>query len=170
MDGFLMDLADPLDCKTLNVSEREATMQQMIHCVEKLHSTYQIIHGDIKPDNMLRCNDGRLRLCDFAEAKEVNEDLDEEWTCEVTINYLSPNRCHFYCEYAPPPPTIEDDLYGLGVSIWQLFTGRFPFEDWYDDDIVEVLRGGGTVDVGQVQEAHVREIIKKYLRQGGARV
>ena len=53
MDGFFMDLAGPANWKTLDVSEREATMQQMIHCVENLHSTYQIIHDDIKPDNIL---------------------------------------------------------------------------------------------------------------------
>ena len=89
----------------------------------------------------------------------------------MTINYLAPNRCHFYTDDTPPaPPRVDDDLYGLGLSIWQLFTRQFPFEEWYEDDIVEVLRDGGTVDVGLVHEPHVREIIKNYLRRGGARL
>ncbi len=138
-DDFLMDLTEPLNYKTLAVSELEATMQQMIHCVENLSSTYRITRGDIKPDNMLKCNDSRLHFCNFAEAKELNEDLDEERVCHVTINCLSPNRCHFDGEYARSPPTIGNGLYGLGLRISQLFTRRFPFEDWYEDDIVEVF-------------------------------
>jgi serine/threonine protein kinase len=95
LDGFLMDLAAPLDCASLAISEHELVMRHTIYCVETLHSTYKIIHGDIKPDNMLRCSDGRVRLCDFAEARKVDED-PAQWEGTVTVNYLAPYRCHFY--------------------------------------------------------------------------
>jgi serine/threonine protein kinase len=40
----------------------------MISVVQELHGK-GILHGDIKPANMLLCPDGQIRLCDFAEAR-----------------------------------------------------------------------------------------------------
>lgn len=69
-----------------------------------------------------------------------------------------------------PPPTIEDDLYGLGLSIWEIFVGEIPFKDVYMDDILDTDKLGGTVDVCRVEDEEVREVIKKYLRCGGAKI
>jgi serine/threonine protein kinase len=168
MTGFLMDLETPLDPKKVDPSQRPMLMEKMIQVVLKLHRK-GIIHGDIKPANMLICSDGEVRLCDFAEARFSDEDPDE-WDGITTVNYMSPKRCRNWPDSGDPPPTVEDDLYGLGLSIWELYTGKIPFEDVYMDDIMDTVKEGATVDVDEVSEASVREVIRKFLRCGGAKV
>jgi serine/threonine protein kinase len=50
-----------------------------------------IIHDDIKPANMLLCSDGKIRFCDFAEARLLSED-PADWEGMTTRNYVSPHR------------------------------------------------------------------------------
>jgi serine/threonine protein kinase len=166
--GYVMDLETPLEPKNVEPGQRKFLMDQMISVVLALHRK-EIIHGDIKPANMLLCSDGKLRLCDFAEARRVDEALDS-WEGTTTINYMSPLRCRNGTEGPGTPPTIEDDLYGLGLSIWELFAGKIPFEDDDMDDIINNVKTGQTVDVNEVEDEEVREIICKYLRRGGAKV
>lgn len=168
MGGYVMKLEKPLDPKTVERGQRRTWMQQMISVVLALHRK-GIVHGDIKPANMLICADGKLRLCDFNEARRVTED-PKTWEGATTDNYVSPLRCQNTHNGQEPPPTIEDDLYGLGLSIWELFKGKIPFEDWYMDDILDYVKTGKTIDVDEVEEQDVREIIRKYLRYGGAKV
>jgi hypothetical protein len=72
----------------------------------------------------------------------------------------------------PPPPTVEDDLYGLGLSIWHLYTGQMPKGDLAGDDegLKERQQRGETVDVASVDDPEAREIVRGLLRRGGARI
>jgi hypothetical protein len=168
--GFIMDLETPLDPKTVGRDQYRPLMNQMISAVLALHKK-GIVHGDIKPANMLICSDGKLRLCDFNEARRLDNPLDgKTWEGETTTNYLSPFRCRDWPDGSDPLPTIRDDLYALGLSIWELFTGMMPFDDVYMDDIMDTVKAGNTVDVDQVEDKEVREVIRKYLRCGGAKV
>ena len=168
LDGFIMDLETPFEPKAVNESQRKILMDDMISVVLALHRK-GIVHGDIKPKNMLLCSDGKLRLCDFAEGRRIEEDPNE-WEGITTANYMAPTRCQNWRNAADPPPTIEDDLYSLGLSIWELYTGKVPFEDEYIDDILDTVKTGKTVDVDEVKEESVRETIRNFLRYGGAKV
>lgn len=149
MEGLVMNFEKSLSSHfgDLGSSKFKSIMHQMISCVEKLHNKYQIVHGDIKLDNMLFCDDGELRLCDFTEARPVNED-PESWIGDVTVNYISPTCSYYYPDELPSPPTTNDDLYALGLSVWELYTSMTPFADVYHDDIIEKLKQGRTVDAG----------------------
>lgn len=169
ISGFIMDLETPLEPKAVSdESQRHVLMNGMIAVVLALYGK-GIIHGDLKPPHMLLCSNGKIRLYDFAEARKVDEDLNE-WEGMMTVNYMSPYRCRDWSDRPDPPPTIEDDLYGLGLNIWELHTGKIPFEDVYMDDILDTVKTGKTVDVDEVREESIREIIRKYLRCGGAKV
>ncbi|KAI1960389.1 hypothetical protein LOZ58_004112 [Ophidiomyces ophidiicola] len=169
MDGIIFPLATPLKPKDINPSQHRALMDQMISLVSRLH-TKKIIHGDIKPPNFLLCSGDQLRLCDFSEGLRFDEDLSN-WNGMTTINYISPHRTRLWPGSASESlPTIEDDLYGLGVSIWELYTGKVPFDSWYEDDILWVLQQGETVDVNEIKDEEVKAVICEYLRIGGAKV
>ncbi len=64
---------------------------------------------------------------------------------------------------------VEDDLYALGLSIWELWTGEMPFNGVYADDIREMVKAGQTVDVTMVQDQAARAMICDYFRYGGAK-
>ncbi len=61
-------------------------------------------------------------------------------------------------------------MYGLGLSIWQLYTGEIPHGDIAGDNVglKEKQCKGETVDVVVVQDPEAREIITGLLRRGGA--
>lgn len=180
--GFLMDLATSITIPTgpaplpaldlSSSSQRRDIMHQMIWLVQRLH-TKGIVHGDLKLENMLLDNQGKLRLCDFAKGRYVDED-ERVWDGCSTWHYESPNRLlrGERMGMDPAPPTIEDDLYGLGLSIWHLYTGKMPHEDMAGDDegLKERQRKGETVDVAKIDDPEAREIITGLLRQGGARL
>ncbi|KAI9687159.1 MAG: hypothetical protein M1822_002570 [Bathelium mastoideum] len=180
--GFIMDLATPLDPKTLNPSQhsitaamsrdpsqRRALAEKMISVVERLHQR-RVIHGDIKLANMVMCSDGEVRLCDFAEARFVGEDPTTYEGME-TANYVSPRRCQNWRSSSNfDPPEMEDDIYGLGLSIWELYTGKIPFDGVYMDDIWDKAENGETVDVDEVNDEEIRPVIRELLRIGGAKV
>jgi Protein kinase domain len=140
--GFITDLETPPEPKTVKPGQRRFLIDQMISVVLALHRK-GVIHGDIKPANMLLCSDRKLRLCDFAEARRVNEDLDS-WDGSTTDNYMSPLRCRNWPDG--------------------------PFENDYIDDILDTVKAGQTVDVNEVKEEEVRGMICKYLRYGGAKI
>lgn len=146
MSGIIMELGIPLDTKEAKSSQRRDLVNQMISVVRTLHNDMRIIHGDIKPGNMLLRANGQLCLCDFAEARRVDED-PERWDGMVTDHYMSPNRCRDWSDKWDTVPEIRDDLYALGLSVWELYSGKMPFEGWYGDDIFETVKMGNTVDV-----------------------
>ncbi|KAK4242558.1 kinase-like domain-containing protein [Achaetomium macrosporum] len=162
--GLIMELATPFDFKRVPAEERKAVKGEMVSLVERLHgSEFGIVHGDIKPANFVRCRDGRLRLCDFDSARLIADEKAEGWEGFVSERYLAPSRG--FPEYGPP--TVVDDDYALAISVWELFTGK---DALIDEDMEQVLKEGGTVDLDELEDDEIRDFVRKRLRDGGAKV
>jgi len=91
----------------------------------------QVIHRDIKPPNLIRCeDDGRLVLIDFGAVKE--EIAEQGHTgCGMTTQFVGT------LGFAPPEqlamrPTFSSDIYAVGVTCLYLLTGKPPMEFDYD--------------------------------------
>jgi serine/threonine protein kinase len=169
--GFTMKRETPSNVKAIHPNDRSNLMHGMISSVLALHDK-GIVDGDIKPANMLLCSDGKIRLCDFAEARLRSED-PADWEGMTTTNYVSPRRCQNNLNWpddSDSAPVVEDDLYALGLSIWELRSGKMPFDGVYADDIREMVKSGQTVDVTRVWVEAVRGVICDYLRCAGARI
>lgn len=169
--GYFMDLATPLSHANTMPTQRKHIIREMVEVIEALHDKH-IIHGDVKLENMLLDAEGRVKLCDFEEGLFEEED-EETWEGNITWHYVSPNRRRREEELGhDAPPRKEDDMYGLGLSIWSLYTGKVPFEEIAQDDLAlrDVLLRGDTVDLGLIDDDEIRDMVKGYLRQGGARV
>jgi serine/threonine-protein kinase len=81
-----------------------------------------IIHRDIKPPNLLRTEDGVIKLTDFGIAKVfAGKQLTASNSLVGTADYLSPEQAE------GKPVTTRSDLYSLGVVLYTLLTGRTPF-------------------------------------------
>jgi serine/threonine-protein kinase len=90
-----------------------------------------IIHRDLKPPNLLRGDDGVVKLTDFGIAKVfAGAQLTATGGIVGTAEYLSPEQA------AGKPVTRRSDLYSLGVVLYALVTGRTPFEG---EDFVDLL-------------------------------
>jgi serine/threonine protein kinase len=81
----------------------------------------QVIHRDVKPENIIRCNNDRLVLVDFGASKYLTSPILKTGTVIGTAGYVSP-------EQAVGKPVFSSDLYSLGVTCVHLLTGVEPFQ------------------------------------------
>ena len=87
-----------------------------------LHSrTPPIIYRDMKPGNVMLCPDGRLVLFDFGIAREFKAESGSDTVCLGTPGYAAPEQ------FGGRGQTDErTDIYGLGMTLYHLVTGRDP--------------------------------------------
>ena len=93
-----------------------------------LHA-HGIVHGDVKPDNVLLGEDGRLRLLDFgvAHVETARRLTVSGLSASIgTPDYMAPEQLRGRAGDA------RADLYALGIMLYELLTGRLPWEgaDW----------------------------------------
>ncbi len=92
---------------------------QIIGALE--HAThFGIVHGDIKPANLLRSADGTIKLSDFGLASF--RESEPSGSVSGTPNYLAPEILDGV------PTSIQSDMYALGVTLFELTFGHLPFQ------------------------------------------
>lgn len=83
-----------------------------------------VIHRDVKPDNILVLPDGRAKLTDFGLAKDYNndQDLTRQASGLGTPNYMAPEQ------FADAKSVgARSDVYSLAATLYTAVTGRIPF-------------------------------------------
>ena len=128
-----------------NVMDREGQMalpkivaylDQLAAALDYAHER-GIVHQDIKPTNILLTPEGRLLLADFGLGKMVAEKQSAQMPLLQSVNPTGP------LEYIAPEQVwgnaldARTDLYALGVILYQMVTGKTPFEG---ETAVQLLR------------------------------
>ncbi|HSD77532.1 MAG TPA: protein kinase, partial [Solirubrobacteraceae bacterium] len=107
----------------LPVDETLAIVTQACRGLEYAHRN-GVVHRDVKPGNLLRAEDGTVKLADFGIAKALYEESSITQVGSVlgTAAYLAPEQAH------GEPAGPRADLYALGVVTYQFLSGRLPYE------------------------------------------
>ncbi|AFY57805.1 serine/threonine protein kinase [Rivularia sp. PCC 7116] len=112
-------------------------LQEILPVLQYIHKNH-VIHRDIKPQNLLRCDDdGRLVLIDFGAVREELAKASELADKTATTNFVGTMG------FAPPEqfslrPVYSSDIYALGVTSLYLLSGKAPLEFDYDTNTGEI--------------------------------
>src|SRR5689334_4721296 len=81
-----------------------------------------IVHRDLKPHNVMVDDEDRVKVTDFGIARAGASDMTETGSIMGTAQYLSPEQAQGH------PVSQRSDLYSVGVVLYELLTGRIPFD------------------------------------------
>jgi eukaryotic-like serine/threonine-protein kinase len=81
-----------------------------------------VIHRDIKPHNVIVDEEGRAKVTDFGIARAGASDMTQTGSILGTAQYLSPEQAQGHAVDA------TSDLYSIGIMLYELLTGRVPFD------------------------------------------
>ncbi|MDQ6959110.1 MAG: serine/threonine-protein kinase [Mariprofundaceae bacterium] len=101
-----------------------------------------VIHRDLKPANILLATDGAIKLMDFglAKPKQGSDDLTQSGATVGSFRYMAPEQI------LNQPIDARTDLYALGILMYQMTTGKLPFNASAD--------GGGEFEIMEKQVRH----------------
>ena len=106
--------------KFLDIKEAISISIQVARGIKSAHDAH-IVHRDIKPQNIIISKDGSIKVADFGIARAISEETLS--TVGVgSIHYMSPEQAKGEkCDK-------RSDIYSLGISMYEMLTGRLPFE------------------------------------------
>ncbi|MES2412424.1 MAG: serine/threonine-protein kinase [Pseudomonadota bacterium] len=129
------DLKHHLDKGELYTLEQtQRIMADLLSALDYAHRQ-SIIHRDIKPANLLIEADGRVKLADFGVARiqDSGEATRTQGTIVGTLKYMSPEQLQ------GRPIDARADLFAAGVVLYQLLTGKRPFDGDTDFSVIQQI-------------------------------
>ncbi|CAB1419488.1 unnamed protein product, partial [Pleuronectes platessa] len=113
-----------------------ATVKALNHLKENL----KIIHRDIKPSNILLDRNGNIKLCDFGISGQLVDSIAKTRDAGCRP-YMAPERID--PSASRQGYDVRSDVWSLGITLYELATGRFPYPKWNSvfDQLTQVVRG-----------------------------
>jgi len=128
MEYIVMELIDGITLKQYMEKRGQLNWRESLHFITQImrglshaHSR-GIIHRDIKPQNIMVLRDGSVKVADFGIA--CLADSAQTLTQEAlgSVHYISPEQAR------GDRPDARSDIYSSGVVLYEMLTGRLPFE------------------------------------------
>ncbi|KAF4628625.1 hypothetical protein G7Y89_g9524 [Cudoniella acicularis] len=159
--------------KQISQAQRRHWIAEAAEALHLLHSM-GVIHCDVGPHNLLLDSDISLKIADFSGS---SLDGSRAMVCPGT-RYRAPDP-----NWKPgKPPTVEEDLFGLGSTAYFIIMGKAPFDELPDEEVEEKYLAGEFPDLAGVscgtviglcwqKEAHsaqlIRGLVDKLNLEGG---
>jgi uncharacterized protein (TIGR02145 family) len=165
-------LKDVLDRGAMRAAEIRFVLPQMLAALHYVHQQ-QLIHRDIKPSNFMLDKEGNIKLMDFGIVKNTDASSVEytQTGTGVTMGtpmYMSPEQIT-----ETKSVTVQSDVYSLGVVLWQLVTGKKPYDTQtlkrfqMETKIVnEPLEATGTTWDSTIAKATAKDPAQRYASMG----
>ncbi len=108
-----------------HVIDADTTVRIALRLLDALEAAHRsgLVHRDVKPSNILLCDDGRVKIADFGIAKTDDQtELTQDGALVGTAAYLAPEQL------LSEAVDGRTDLYSLGVVLYECLTGTVPFK------------------------------------------
>jgi serine/threonine-protein kinase len=112
----------------LGAEEAAAVGRQVCRALAAVHNA-GLIHRDVKARNIMRERGGRIVLMDFGAGISIDRAVETRRTRVGTPVYLAPETL------GGAPATVQSDVYAVGVLLYHLVSGRFPYTAETLDDL-----------------------------------
>ena len=127
---FVMEYIEGNTLTSIIANKRTISMNDILFIGAQVSSGLQaahskgLVHRDIKPGNIMITPQGKVKVTDFGIVSLQNEESDITKTGSIlgTASYISPEQAQ------GKPVSKESDLYSLGTVLYELITGRPPFD------------------------------------------
>ena len=129
MEYFVMELIDGITLKqymqqrgVLTEAEMEHFITQILKALEHAHSR-NIVHRDIKPQNVMILRDGTVKVTDFGIARMANHQQTNATSQNAfgSVHYIAPEQAKGSAVDG------RADLYSVGIIMYEMMTGELPF-------------------------------------------
>lgn len=124
-----------------------------------------IVHRDVKPSNLILAPDGRLKILDFGIARATDATPSESGPTYGTIAYMSPEQTR------GEPGDHRVDVWAFGVVLYEMLTGRLPFEGDDDGAVLQAIRERAPPPVAELRPgapADLRAVVDRCLQKAPA--
>ncbi|XP_066992722.1 serine/threonine-protein kinase STK11 isoform X2 [Anabrus simplex] len=159
--GVLQDMLESTPQKKFPVWQAHGYFSQLVDGLEYLHSK-GIVHKDIKPGNLLLSLDGTLKISDLgvAEALDMFAQDDTCSTGQGSPAFQPPEIANGHETFAG----FKVDIWSSGVTLYNITTGRYPFEG---DNIYRLFEniGKGEFTIPSEIENPLRELLENMLQK-----
>ncbi|XP_029492464.1 dual specificity mitogen-activated protein kinase kinase 4-like isoform X4 [Oncorhynchus nerka] len=131
-----------------------ATVKALNHLKEYL----KIIHRDIKPSNILLDRNGNIKLCDFGISGQLVDSIAKTRDAGCRP-YMAPERID--PSASRQGYDVRSDVWSLGITLYELATGRFPYPKWNSvfDQLTQVVKG----EPPQLTNSEDRQFSPKFI-------
>ncbi len=134
VDGF--NLRKHINDRDLSIDQALDLCMEICRGLDFLHQ-HGIVHRDVKPENFLLSGDGKeVKIVDFGLSKDVHS-----WRMRLQVErggtrkYMSPEQL------ARKRLDARSDIFSMGITMYELFTGKHPCPGPEPEDIMRQLRG-----------------------------
>jgi len=122
-------------CRCYSVDEIDPWIRQLGEALEYAHTKFGLVHGDLKPANLLLSAREGIKVSDFGFAALLRSESSRRGLARGgpgSIGFLSPQQV------MGGTPATPDDIYSLGATIFDLLTGTPPF---YQGEVIAQICG-----------------------------
>ncbi len=128
MEYIVMELVDGITLRQYMDKRGAVPWREALHFTKQMAKALShahergIIHRDIKPQNIMLLKDGTIKIGDFGIAALENEMHEENGQAIGSIHYIAPEQARGEL------PDARSDIYSLGVVMYEMLTGKKPYE------------------------------------------
>ncbi len=156
----------------LPVAEALPIAIQIVDALAEAHRA-GILHRDVKSGNVMLTSRGQVKVLDFGLAKRLESgtasgaagpELTREGTTMGTLSYMSPEQL------LGKPVDARSDLFSFGVVLYEMLTGRLPFQGSTTVAVADAILHGEPRDFGDAPvPGKLKAIIRKLLEKDPAK-